>query len=338
MKAVSILLSTLAVLFASLGTASADTRAVYTIPFISVDETAANTRDAENSALAGAKMIGLRRLVNKLTLPEDRAGLSEEFFSYENARAFSAAVDVDNERRSSTVYKADLTILYNPRLVRAALEREGVAYVDRQAPLSMVVPVAGNTALLEDWRAAWPSEKKTALNPYVKGLAFYSSNDGWASVEQEVRSVNASNAVIAELLGSEGAWQVRLTQETPGGATMIGTTNAVPGMAEAASAASAYLDTAWKRQSIVRDTTLTEISASVIYTDLATWNSLRRSLSESALISQLRVEAVSVDGAQIKFGYAGDEARLLSELRQRGVQLERGPQGWVVSSALRFSR
>lgn len=338
MKTVSILFTALTLLLASTGAAIADTRAVYTVPNIPVDETAANTRDAENRALANAKAIGLRRLVNKLTLPEDRAALSDEFYAYENARAFSAAVDVDNERRSSTVYKADLTILYNPKLVRAALDREGVAYVDRQAPLSMIVPVAGNAALLEDWRAAWPSEKKTALNPYVKGLAFYSSSDGWASVAQEVRSVNASNAVIAELLGSDGAWQVRLTQETPGGATIIGTTNPVPSMSEAASAASAYLDAAWKRQSIVRDQTLTEISASVIYSDLATWNSLRKSLSESALISQLKVESVSVDGAQIKFGYAGDEARLLSELRQRGVQLERGQQGWVVTSALRFSR
>lgn len=338
MKAVSILLSALCVLFASLGPAAADTRDVYTVANIPVDKTAANTREAEEQALAEAKIIGLRRLVAKLTLPEDRDAIGDEFYSFENARMFAAAVDVDNEKRSATVYKADLSVLYNPNRVRAALDQAGVPYVDQQAPLSMIAPVAQDPAVLDRWRSAWPKATPTALNPLVKGLGYYTGSDSWIDLEAEVRSVNASNAVIAEIFGTEGAWQVRLVRETAGGTTIIGVTNSVPTMTDAVIASSAYLDAAWKRQAVVRDTTLTPSTANVLYSDLQTWNELRQALSASALISEFRVDAISADGALVSFSYAGDEARLMSELRQRGVRLEEGPDGWVMTSALRFSR
>ena len=68
MKAFTILLSALAACFATLGSASADTRSIYIVSGIHVDKTSSSTREAEAQAFAEAKSVGLQRLVQKLTL------------------------------------------------------------------------------------------------------------------------------------------------------------------------------------------------------------------------------------------------------------------------------
>lgn len=332
MKTISILLGACFALMTMAMSANADTRAVYTISNIPVDKTAASPREAEAQAFADAKMIGLRRLVAKLTLPEDRAKLGDDFFSYQNANSFAQAVDVDNEKRSSTVYRAELSVIYMPNRVRAALDQAGVAYIDQQAPLSLIVPVAADGATGDAWSRAWPSNSRGALNPYVTGQGYYAPTDSWNDLAADVLSARASNAVMAELSGTQGTYSVRLIRHTGGGASVIGVTNSVASIEEAVSAASAYLDASWKRQSVIRDTSTTPSTAVVRFNDLQSWNKLRQALSASALIREFRVDAVSADGAVVSFSYAGDESRLTDELRQRGVSMTRGGSGWIMSS------
>ena len=179
MKPISILAGAFAALSLSFSAASADTRAIYTISNISVDEEAQNTRQAEAEAFATAKVEGLQRLVRKITLPEDRDGIGNSFYSYATANELASAVDVDNEKRSSTVYRADLSVVFNPVRVRSRLQQLGVPYVDRQSPPSLIVPVSEDNAELEDWREAWPradrgpsgrsvSPKRRRKGPYVQ--------------------------------------------------------------------------------------------------------------------------------------------------------------------------
>ena len=58
-------------------TASADTRDVYTITDIPVDERAESVLEAQQKAFATARIIGANRLISRITLPEHRraAGL-----------------------------------------------------------------------------------------------------------------------------------------------------------------------------------------------------------------------------------------------------------------------
>lgn len=328
MKAFSILMTALMALIALPDMAAADTRAIYTIAEIPVDKTASNTREAEAQAFAEAKIIGLRRLIARITLPEDRAALGEGFYSLANANELASAVDVDNERRSSTIYRADLSVVYNPTRVRAKLKQYGVPYLDQPAPTSLLAPVSQDPLLLDKWRAAWPQANYGALNPYVKGLAFYSTGDEWSDVASEVRAVNAGNAVFAELSGTEGNYRVHLIRQTAGGGTTVGVTNPVETMEDAVAAATAYLGEAWKHQSIIRDASRTRSTASVYYDNLSDWNKLRNALSRSALISDFRVDAISRDGALVTFLYAGDDTRLKTELRQYGVLIDHDGEAW----------
>lgn len=334
MKPISILAGAFAALSLSFSAASADTRAIYTISNISVDEEAQNTRQAEAEAFATAKVEGLQRLVRKITLPEDRDGIGNSFYSYATANELASAVDVDNEKRSSTVYRADLSVVFNPVRVRSRLQQLGVPYVDRQSPPSLIVPVSEDSSVLEGWREAWPRADRGALNPYVTGLSFYKATDNWSAVSSEVRASGASDAVFAELSGAEGSYRVRLTRVSGGDSMVVGMTGAVATIEDAMLAATEYLDTVWKRQAIVRSSERTTSSATVRYSNLQTWAKLRAALSSSALVSDFQVDAISRDGALVTFRYAGDDTRLAGELRQRGVILTREPSGWVMESAL----
>lgn len=315
---ISLVLASLAIAPASF----ADLRAVYTITGIDVDEEAQTTREAEAKALADAKLIGLRRLISKITLPEDRAKLGADFYNLANANALTAAVDVDGERRSATVYRASLSIVYNPSRVRAQLTQAGVAYLDQQAPLSLVAPVSQDPLVLEAWRSNWPASSEGALNPFITGLAYYTIGDDWSASAEEARGVGATNAVFAQLSGDRSSgYQVKLVRSTPSGSTTLGVTGRVQTLERAVEAATAYLDETWKRQAIVRDARRTSSVANIRYQDLSTWNRIRQALAASTLVTELQVKAVARDGADVSFVYAGTSDRLISDLRQRGLDV-----------------
>ncbi|MAK60801.1 MAG: hypothetical protein CMK09_07470 [Ponticaulis sp.] len=330
----SILLSALATLILGAGAANAAPRDVYTISNIPVDETAATSQAAESQAVASAQISGLYRLVQKLTLPEDRATIGEDFYAYENARNLAAAVDVDDVRRSTTVYRATLSVLYNPTQVRSQLNARGIAFVDQQAPRSMIVPTGNSAVALEAWRATWPASNEGALNPFVTALASYTSGSDWGGMADEANAVGARNAVIAELNGSEGSYTVSLYRVSSAGRFTIGTTGPVESLPEAVAAASAYLDAAWKRQSIVRaDELRSSTEATIRFSSIRNWNSVRTALSTSPLISDFQIDAVARDGALVSFAYAGNRDRLAQDLRQSGILLSETLSGWTMQMA-----
>ena len=72
----------------------------------------------------------------------------------------------------------------------------------------------------------------------------------------------------------------------------------------------------------------------MLYTSIAEWNSLRSALARSPLVFEFQTQAIARDGAMIRFAYAGTHERLIQDLRQRGVELDPDPAGWVMTSAL----
>ncbi|MEL6245420.1 MAG: hypothetical protein AAFY43_02305 [Pseudomonadota bacterium] len=327
-------ISSILMSFACVGLASADTRAVYTISDIPVDQTAESVIEAQQRAFAEARLIGARRMIQKITLAEDRAEVGGVPVDMSLADSFVAAVDVQEETRGGGRYRGTLSAVLNPRMVRSYLQSLDVPYVDRQAPLALLVPVAPED-LDAAWANAWPDAIDGALAPLATArLGGYSANSDWGELLSETNATASQRAVIAELRGSEGAYSVALTQVTAAGRTSIGRTRATPDLESAAEAASAYLDAVWKRQSVVRSGIRTVTTANILYTSLAEWNTLRGGLSRSPLVSDFKIEGVARDGALISFAFAGDIQRLTTDLRQRGVDLDTDPQGWVMRSSM----
>ena len=314
--------------------ASAQSRDVYTVSGIPVDEQAATVIEARQAAFAGAKLVGARMLINRITLPEDRAAAGGIDITLEMAELLAAAVDVEEEVAGAGRYRGKLAVVFNPANVRAFLEQNEVFYNDQPAPLAVVIPVARSDQDFA-WSAAWPDRSAGHLAPTVTSRASgYDMSVQWEDVNVEVALNGAKRAVLAEIVGYPGAYRVNVASVTPAGVEELGTTARVGTMKEAVNATGELLDTAWKRSTVIRDETRTLVEATVRYTSLAEWNTLRGALARSPLVSEFQTRAVSRDGAVVAFVFAGDGQRLLSDLGNRGVAINLEPIGWVMSSAV----
>lgn len=320
--------------FAAWLPASGDTRSVYTITGIEVDERAPSVIEAQQNALAEARRLGAEMLIAKITLPEDRAAAGGIYISPELAQRLAAAVDVEEETRGGGRYIGVLSVVLNPRAVRTYLEEQDIPYLDAQAPMALVVPV-GNGVEDMAWAAAWPERDDSQLAPYVTSdAAAPFAGAGWIDLADEIGARGASRGVIARLVGSEGTYRVDLTVITPAGRLPLGQTRLATSLEDAVAAASERLSETWKRDAMVRSDQRTIVTASVLYTSIVEWNTLRAALARSPLVSQFRTDAIARDGALVRFAFAGDVRRLENDLRQRGVALDIDASGWVLTSAV----
>ncbi|MCA8901059.1 MAG: hypothetical protein KDA53_07380 [Hyphomonas sp.] len=319
--------------------AKADTRDVYTIPDLAVDETAGSLIEARERAMAAARTAGLRLLLEKITLAEDRAAAGGIPVTAALAERLSAAVDVQEETAGAGRYKGVLRVVYNPLMVRAHLDGLRVPYVDTQAPLGLMVPLASNYALEDAWRMALGENNPGALAPHVTANSpGYSAFSTWNDLIPEVASQRAKRGVLAELMGREGAWRVQVSVVTAAGTESIGATPPMPTLKDAAVAVSRLLGENWKQASVIRGGAKTQASATARYTSLAEWNTLRGALARSPLVSDFKTNAVARDGALVSFAFVGDPQRLQGDLLQRGVALNDEPDaGWVLRSAISAS-
>ena len=331
----------LACLLVSLGVAlpsHSDIRSVYTIRDIEVDQTAGSVIAARDLAMADARLRGAQIMIDKITLAEDRMAAGGLFVDPVRAESLAAAVDVQEETAGAGRYRGTLSVVYNPQMVREYLDRVNVPYVDTQAPLALMVPLTNNIMTEDLWRLALGERNEYALAPYVTSFSpGYRANSDWFELSTEATALGARRGVLAELLGDEGAYFVRLSIVTVAGTEVIGTTFTAPDMEGAAAAAVDLLESYWKHATVIRSNTVTPASASVLYTSLAEWNTLRGAMAKSPMVSEFKIDAIARTGALISFSYAGEAPRLQRDLLQRGVALAQEDGVWVLRSAVSSS-
>lgn len=314
--------------------AEADTRSVYTITDIEIDERAATVIEARQKAMASARVQGARQLIRKITLEEDRISAGGVPVDLTLAERLAAAVDVQEETAGAGRYRGTLSVVLNPVSVRRHLNSLSVPYVDTQGPLSLLVPIAPRE-LEYAWKEALGEGNRSGLSPYTTAAGTdYSTNMLWDELAIEASATGARRGIFAELIGRDGAYRVKLSTLTAAGRETIGTTRSVATLSGASAAVSDYLGEVWKRRAIVRDTTRTLQNATVLYTSLAEWNTLRGALARSPQVSDFKIGAIARDGAVVTFAFAGERARLQRDLLQRGVSFTEEGQYWVLRSAV----
>lgn len=311
------------------------TRDIYTIRDIAVEEQADSVIEAQQRAFMTARIEGAYRMIARLTLPEDRNGkLEAGAINAEIADRLAAAVDVQQETRGGNRYVGELAIVYNPVFVREFLDSRGIPYIDQPAPKAVIFPVSDRFPA-SVWAEAWPDQSVGRLAPYdVSRTPLASPQSEWFDLEQDVEAANARRGIKAVLEGARGAFRVDLYSVTASGETRLGTTGTVSTLTEAVDAASSALDHVWKSQSIVRSEDRTPARSTVFFTSLVEWNSLRSAMARSPLVEDFVIEGLSKTGAVVAFVYAGDSQRLISNLRERGVMLDTDPSGWVMTTAV----
>lgn len=312
----------------------AQSRDVYTISGIEVDERAPTVAEAQKKAFASAKQIGARLLIERLTLPEDRAAATDLILDQATVDRMAAAVDVEEEVAGAGRYRGQLAVIYNPAQVRSVLTQVGLPFTDSLAPKAVLFTSASNGMDLA-WNLAWEEAPKGSLVPLlISRSAGYSAEMPWDVLQDEIALYGAQRAIFADLRGSSGGYRVELVSITPSGPRRIGITRRASTLSGAIDAVALRLNDDWKQTSIIRDTSRTLIEATVRYTSLTEWITLRSALAQSPLVSNFQTRAIATDGAVVAFAFAGNGERLTNDLRDRGVVINADPIGWVMTSAI----
>ena len=131
----------------------------FTVGNYPVEASDKNAVAAKDKALADGQQAAFRSLLKRIVPVTSYKQLSR--LSKLKATDMVSGVAVRSERNSSTKYIANLDFSFEPQVVRAALSKEGIPFVEVQAPTLTIVPVnqqgnppdtKGDTG---SWRDAW---------------------------------------------------------------------------------------------------------------------------------------------------------------------------------------
>ena len=308
---------------------------VFRISGIAVDETAPNQTEARANARTNARLAAANLLIDRLTLPEDRASATSPIDVSEIAR-FTNSIDTDGEEKYTTTrYISVLAVNFDADTVRDYLEARNVPYVDGQAGLALLVPVAGQNVAPEAWSQAWAGRSNNnVLTPYVASTAVFDRPVTWADVSAEASSAGASRAIVAAAYMSNGALYSRLSELTPEGeerAIAVAGPYASYEEAQAGSVETAQRE--WKRASVVRTTGAAVMDVVARFSDIREWVTIRKAVEASRIVRELDVQSISVSGADLSFVFAGRPDQLAADLRSRGLQLSGTDDGYVITTA-----
>jgi len=315
-------------------TAMAQVEKVYTVNDLAIDETAGSATEAVQNGRAKARLMAAQRLVEKLTLAEDRQGANPPIDYQALARLVISTDTGADEKRTPTRYIANLGMRFKPSEVRQFLESRNVAYVETQAGRALLVPAASGLDPVA-WANVWTGKADdTRLTPYVVSEEAWPRHPTWADVEPEARGKGAVRAVVAEAYNQGGAMYVRLTEmragESPVALAVAGPfpsfDAAQPGVVDA-------LETAWKKASVVRTSGSTGMDLVASFNTAGDWVRIRKGLEQSRMIRDMKIVALSTQGADISFIYSGRPDQLAADLRSRGLDLQGADGGWVVRTS-----
>ena len=317
---------------------------IFTVRGIAVDRTADTATAARAAAQAEGQRLALAEVMKKLTLPEDWDALPE--IDEATAQGAVRGFQVANERTSATRYIAEMIVSFQPEAVRRILRGANIPFGETQARPAVLLPVLrrdDRRILWDDdnpWRDAWASlDLVNAMTPLVLPLgdiaeinsvtpdvALSGDETAQTALEEMAANYGAADAVVAEAVLSGGRLDVTLTAR--GAAASAPVRQSFSDGADEAelmrNAARTMLDTMalqWKRQIIVRDTSLHTLTASASFASLEEWERIRNSLTTAPLVQGLEVLGISSNGAELRISFKGSADMLSLSLSQRNVTL-----------------
>jgi hypothetical protein len=241
--------------------------------------------------------------------------------------------EVDNERRSSTRYLADVIYHFNAPAVRALLRQSGVSYTETRARPALVIPVvagASSVDLMGPWAMAWKDPAlQQGLVPFVlpagdsPEMEILARPDlpqaDWAALAPLARRFNATEVVIA--VASEDAKTVQMIQisATARAAASFAYANSTFA-ADAEVIADKVADT-WKTRSAVSFATRARLTADVQFDSLDDWAKIRTHINAVKAVADIDVTGLALHEAEIQLTYFGRPEQLRDALAQQNLTL-----------------
>ncbi|KAA5804578.1 DUF2066 domain-containing protein [Alkalicaulis satelles] len=336
----------------------AEARSPFTVTGVEIDATADTAFEAQRRAMSDGQVRGAMRLIERLTLPEDRDEAGLHTVSAEDAAAMIGGLRIANEQRSATRYRGVLTLQFDPRAVRSFFAQRGAAFVESQASPVLVVPVmegeSGDSLWRGGWHDAWlEGGHQHALTPFIAlgsrqseageplGRGLISSSEARNLDETALRALARAYEVdsVAVVLARAGGGQVRtagVIMHFDGADTRREDLASIAGAGDFGEAARRMVqrqEDAFKRRAIVRGGESAELEVTVLFSNLSEWRALQGAVAGAALIENARLDALSRTGAAMMLTHRGARDQVEAELAARGARLERDSElGWTVRS------
>lgn len=336
---------------------------LYRVQGIPVDATAPSAVAARQIAIDQGQREGLRRLLRRLTSPEDHGALPPvERLSVER---FVNSFEIAQEKLSPTRYLATLNVSYVAAEVQALLRGAGIPYVTRRSDPILVIPVELGAAQapagwveVSPWRAAW-EEGIGRATVATLALPLGDLADSAMAPPEAIASGDkaALDALLARYGGTMAVVAIARPERDPtsGKLTRIGlearrtdawdkplldaAIDVPPGeeeptaLARAVDRAILAIEDDWKRQTLVRVGPVSLLAAAVPLADLASWVQIRRELAGLPEIRSVQVDSFAQTEARVTIGYAGDLPQLAAAVERIGLTLAQENDGWHLRPA-----
>jgi hypothetical protein len=347
---------------------AAGANAVFTVANYPVDAVAQDAVTAKERALADGQQAAFRSLLKRL-VPVTAYNRIAKLRSVK-AADFIDGVAVRSERNSSTQYIAALDFSFQADAVRALLRREGVPYVDSQAPPVTVVPVylappaaqgaapadlaqaKGSEAWGDVWKGldlahALTPVKLAALKPSVHADTVGLMREGDARGLRIITGEYGSELVL--LAVAEADLAARKVHVTLAGRDAVGAfvlersyrmqINDFAYTAElAAVVALGTLEGRWKAFKArwspdgpyTPSAPLRPVQLLVEFRSMGQWQEIRRQIEETPGVEDMQIGGISTRGADVALRFPGGGEQLAEALRPQGLQMRNSGGTWLV--------
>jgi hypothetical protein len=328
-------------LLAATATAKAD--ALFTVSDNPVDVTAANAIAARERALGEAQTAAARKLLERLVAPGDVARLPR--VPPGQAAAWVQDVEIADERVTPVRYMANVTVRFRPEPVRRFLSEQGLAFVEREAAPTLVVPILvqpDGPILFDDrnrWLRAWADRPAGGIAPTVVPLGDIADVSGLSAAQ----ALAGDRARLAALARRYGATRIAVVQARPGAGGEVGVTTTIydgdsvpetvieshgdptgdhagPGRETAAT-----IERRWRASAARAPAAAGSAGALLVTAAIQSpeeWAALRRRLADVPGIERVDVVAVMPGRGRLRLHHQGGIDQLRSALTQRALRLD----------------
>ncbi len=322
----------------------------FEIAGVPIDGYGSSMAKARKTAMDAGVLAASWRLVERLTLAEDRAALAVPLeITPQMAAQWVESFEIANERRSPTRYLGDLTVTFDAVQVRDFLKINTLPFVEVQAAPVLIVPLwrtqAGvtlwdNNPFMTVWRHRTFANRLAPFKTPAGGVQdrqnASASNIRYldtASLVDLASRYNTEKIIImtAEPLGRTGvrahAERVHIQDMGVVGVDSLGRFSSAEKATQTANLDAIARQLArqeeekWKQVAIVRDAQVQTVRVTALYQALAQWRRLREALGGIPLVQQARLDGLSSQGALLTLTYSGSEEQLARRLLQQGVFL-----------------
>lgn len=336
---------------------------VYTVANYPVEATAQNAVAAKEKAHADGQQAAFGALLKRL-VPVTSYNRLDRLKSVPAANLIDG-MSVRSETNSRTQYIASLDFSFQADAVRDLLHREGVPFVEEQAPRMVLVPVTAEAgeggaryrAASGAWAQVWKGLdlentltplRIEALLPAIHEDTIAAALNGDDSAERILTGEYKADFVllaVAEVDKAGGVLNVSLAGIDPAGLVSwrrgyrIADGDVAYAMELAAVVTQGVLEGRWKvaKSEDGQDGGFAAGSGSEVYLAVAfsspeEWDDLRRQILDTPGIDDVRIGSVSSRSAEVSLRYPGGGAGLASALARQGLVLSQGGGTWILRS------